>query len=142
MVKRKPKCQPLDQAGGVIYKIPCSSCETYYIGETIQKTKLRMQQHNSACNSAIISRKININDNNDCGTAKHTLETKHKWNFNKCIILGKSKFEKDRKIREGIEIYLHKKRGINLANTSEGTTCNMCWHEILKIHDNKHKLKT
>ena len=132
LIKRKPICNPLDTVGGVVYKIPCASCNSIYIGETIQKTSLRMTQHKSACSTILRTRKIDTNsDKNDCGTAHHTLNTGHKWNFENCTILAKEKFEKDRKLRESIEIYKHKQNGYILANNLIGAPFESCWHEIL-----------
>ena len=134
LIKRKPICKPLDTVGGVVYKIPCNSCNTIYIGETVQKTSLRMSQHKSACSTVLRTRKIiNNSDKNDCGTAHHTLETGHKWDFENCSILAKEKHEKDRKLRESIEIYKHKQNGHILANNLTGTPFESCWHEILNF---------
>ena len=59
LINRKPACNPLDRVGGVIYKISCSSCNTIYIGETVQTMKLWwMSQHNASCLTAIQTRKI------------------------------------------------------------------------------------
>jgi hypothetical protein len=131
LIQRRPKRDPLDYVGGVVYKIPCTGCSTCYIGETIQKTRLRMTQHKAQCSIALRTRKLTTSDINDCGTAKHTLDTGHQWNFKEVEVLAKVQYEKDRKLHESIEIYCHVNRGVPLANVMDGTPLVGVWHELL-----------
>ena len=103
--------------------------------------KLRMSQHNASCLTAIRTRKIVSSEKNDCGTAKHTLETGHRWDFYNCSILATEKGELDRKLRESIEIYTHKQNGHILANNMIGAPFESCWYEILNKKTNKKQPK-
>ena len=130
LVTRKPK-DPLQVSGGSVYCIPCCSCDHFYIGETIQKTHSRLQQHKSSCKNAIRKRTIIQLDKNDYGTSKHSLDTKHKWNFQETKILASVQNTRHRETREAIEIFCHKKKGYKLANILNGKEIITCWHEIL-----------
>ena len=131
LVQRRPKPPPLKHSGGCVYKIPCKKCNTFYIGETVQRLALRITQHKTGCETALRTQKVVFSEKNDCSTAKHTLDTGHCWDTNKTSILASVKFEKHRKLCESAKIYRHKKCGITLANVIEGAPTPSCWHELL-----------
>lgn len=76
--KTKDTIPKLDKAG-VVYEIPCKSCEKSYIGETIQKLGQRIRQHERSCDVT----------NNKALTAlsKHARDTQHVFDFDKTRIL-------------------------------------------------------
>ena len=39
----------MEQRSGVVYEIPCSTCDKSYIGETIRRLGLRLKEHKDAC---------------------------------------------------------------------------------------------
>ena len=40
---------PMEQRSGVVYEIPCSTCDKSYIGETIRRLGSRLKEHKDAC---------------------------------------------------------------------------------------------
>ena len=71
-ILRKPKDRPeKDAVPGVVYKIPCSSCEKAYIGQTSRSLKSRLKEH---------VRAVAIHDQNSL-LAKHCAETQHEFDF-------------------------------------------------------------
>ena len=38
-------CTPIRQRAGVAYRIPCSSCEKVYIGQTVRTLDHRLKEH-------------------------------------------------------------------------------------------------
>ena len=115
LVTRKP-AEPLQVPGGSVYCIPCCECETLYIGKTVQTTYAREQQHKSSCDTVLRTQNLKVSEKNDYGTAKYTHETKHKWDFDNTKILVTVVPTQQHKIRESIEIFRHKHKGIKLAN--------------------------
>lgn len=91
-----------DDQSGVVYKIPCLNCDCVYIGETKQKLKTRIYQH-----------EYNVK-NKDTKTAlcNHSVENNHKFNFKNVSILCHENNDKKRLIREAIEI----KKNCNSVN--------------------------
>ena len=109
MVRTRPK-DSINQAEGAVYKIKCASCDTFYIGETCQKVAKRVQQHKTACSTILCTRKLKKDSHNDYGTAKHTLETGHHWDYKNADILATVANEKDRILRESTEILCHRQK--------------------------------
>ena len=91
-----------------------------------------MIQHKTACSTVLRTRNLKISDHNDCGTAKHTLDTGHHWDYENPVILATVANEKHRILRESMKIFCHQQKGITFANIMEGTEINPCWYEVLK----------
>ena len=81
-ILRKPKDRPeKDAVPGVVYKIPCSSCEKAYIGQTSRSLKSRLKEH---------VRAVAIHDQNSL-LAKHCAETQHEFDFKETQIIDREK---------------------------------------------------
>jgi predicted GIY-YIG superfamily endonuclease len=77
---------------GVIYKLPCNSCDQVYIGQTRLNVMERMKQHKEALKKADTSR-----------AADHMINSKnHVVNFNEPEIIGRDTHKKRREIKETI----------------------------------------
>ena len=72
----------IDLPGGV-YNIPCASCDSFYIGETIKTLNFRISQHLNDIKKGNYSNSI----------FKHTIETGHKinWEDSKMIFSSNDK---------------------------------------------------
>ena len=120
LVTRKPK-NPLQIPGGSVYCIPCCECEQKYIGETIQTTHTRLQQHKSLCDTVLWTKVFKKLEKNNYGTSMHTLDTNHQWDFDKTKILASITPTNQRVICKTIEIFQYKKNGVTLANILKET---------------------
>ena len=132
----RPPIIPLEYSGGAVYRIKCQACDTFYIGETLQKVNDRMNQHKNKCTQAINTNVAPRDSLNDCGPIKHAVETGHIWSFLNPVLLAKIPNGPNRELREGMEIYIHKINGFSLCNVMDGKTVQSCWYELL--HDFKH----
>ena len=74
LIKNSPSSTDI-QAG--VYKIPCKSCNKFYIGETGRDLSVRIKEHKTAVK----------NLKTDNGISNHTLETSHIFNFEKAELL-------------------------------------------------------
>lgn len=82
-----------ENKSGIIYQIPCGSCDAIYVGETSKKLSTRKRQHlNDYKNISYPTGKTSL--------INHTLETSHKFNYDGMQILD---FETNRKKREMLE---------------------------------------
>ena len=95
LVHPKDKTHKLDKTG-VVYKIQCKDCPETYIGETLRKTKLRVQHH---------GRKSSTNDS---PMAHHIHHNKHRLDIKDTNILDQETDWTKRGIKEAI--YIRKER--------------------------------
>jgi len=99
---------PLDLNSGVVYKIPCSSCSSFYIGETAQLLKNRISQY-----------KLNVKKQFLCtALSSHALSEIHNCSFDDVTILGREVNDRKRKILETIRI-LSNSKSINFGTDTE-----------------------
>ena len=76
---------------GVVYKIECSNCDKFYIGQTSKNVEERMKQHQDNLN------KINPSMNT---ITEHVKMNKHQLKFDNPIILAYDKNKQRREIKE------------------------------------------
>lgn len=86
---------------GVVYQVPCKENDTDYIGETVQKVKTRMGQHNNDCSDTNLAKKTNKRT----ALAHHAKESGHEFNFDDVKILKKNKTKL--RIQEVNQIIMH-----------------------------------
>jgi len=91
LVHPKDKTSKLDKTG-VVYKIKCQKCPQDYIGETLRKTKLRIQQHRRP------------SEVEKSPMAHHIIYNKHKLDIEQVQILDQEPDWHKRGIKEAIYI--------------------------------------
>ena len=111
-----------DRKKNIIYKIPCTSCNFCYIGETSQWFDEREKQHKRCVK--------NCDSNN--GIYKHLEKhPDHVIAWDKATILDYERNYYARKMKESIYIDLFAKTGI--MNLEDGMKKNHCWSAIMPI---------
>lgn len=103
---------PPQMQSNLVYKIPCSSCPSVYIGNTAQYLKKRLYQHSYDCN------KNSQNDHNSA-LVQHHLDTTHKFDFKAATIIDKETNTHKRNLLESIHILQHE----HSVNIKSETTC-------------------
>ena len=83
----KPDVPPFDLVG-TVYKIPCSSCNCSYIGQTGQKLGDRISQHKKAI----------LNHDSNSKLYQHALNFDHFPNFNNFEILVRNCNSKSKRL--------------------------------------------
>ena len=79
---------------GVVYKIPCSNCKMFYIGETGRTLAKRITEHKYAIRSM----------NLDNAIAKHCWNTGHQIDWDEAKVVAKEDHPTKRKKLESIKI--------------------------------------
>ena len=118
LTKLKDKL-PIETRSGVVYRIPCSSCDRSYIGETIRRLGDRVKEHKKACVR--------------CETVVSAI-AEHAWNEGHPIAWENTKVigtDNRRVIKEAMLI--NSDRG-PLLNRDTGLDLPGCWHVALKDH--------
>lgn len=92
LVHPKDKTEIMKQSG-VIYHIPCATCQKTYIGETARPLGIRVEEHKKQNSSAIL---------------EHQQNTGHKIDWEKVKILEKEPMMIKRKVKEALQIKCHK----------------------------------
>ena len=93
LVKPKDKTKIGDKCG-VVYNIPCASCDNFYIGETARKMKKRFDEHSK--------------NDKESALLEHTKKSGHSISFENVSILASEPRFNARKIREAMEIFKHR----------------------------------
>ena len=90
---------PLLSNSGVVYKINCSECDTFYVGMTTRQIRQRMKEHSEDSKSAVI---------------RHSMGCKHKIDFESPEILARDTFKSRLYVKEALKINeLHAHRYLN-----------------------------
>ena len=93
LVNPKDKTKIEDKCG-VVYNIPCASCDDFYIGETARKMKKRFDEHSK--------------NDKESALLEHTKKSGHSISFENVSILASEPKFNARKIREAMEIFKHR----------------------------------
>ena len=121
LTKLKDKL-PIETRSGVVYRIPCSSCDRSYIGETIRRLGDRVKEHKKACVR--------------CETVVSAI-AEHAWNEGHPIAWENTKVIGTDNRRMGLVIkeamLINSDRG-PLLNRDTGLDLPGCWHVALKDH--------
>lgn len=119
----KDKIPKMDRSG-VVYDIPCKSCEKRYVGETIQKLKERVRQHQRTCQSP--------NHINPTALTKHSLDFKHLFDFDQVKILAYEKNKQKLRIQEVNQIIVNEETCCNYKTDSQHIT--PAFYNLIKQH--------
>lgn len=92
----KDKDETMKKAG-VIYSIPCSDCDKWYIGQTSRVLKDRISSHGSDCRLG----------KRTCALAEHNIDTGHIPHFSEVKILHSERNTRKRLFLEMTEIIKH-----------------------------------
>ena len=85
---------PIQNQCGVVYNIPCNSCEDSYVGETARKMGTRFTEHTRS--------------DKESALLEHITNTGHSVSLEDVRILAREPRFGARKIKEALEIYKHK----------------------------------
>lgn len=94
---------PRDLESNIIYKIPCSTCNGVYIGQTSRYLKTRISEHKRSTRPHVL-----ISNNSKTALAEHFEKFQHPFNFEKTEILARQQNYKKRLLSEMIEIKKHR----------------------------------
>lgn len=97
---------------GVVYSFPCGDCEGIYIGQTGQKLKNRIKQHQTDQNTTRTQK-------NHTAAKQHSLDTGHKFKFDDTKIVTRERNWAKRLTKEKININLNRRKAINLKSDLE-----------------------
>ena len=126
LVHPKDKVDPLNTTD-CIYEIPCSNCDSTYIGETGRKFATRLEEHKKETGKVTKAkpaytrqaRKESLTEQSKSAIADHAVQQNHDINWKEARILTKETNAASRHIRESIEI---RKKGNKTMNRDEGPT--------------------
>ena len=102
-----------EKQSGVIYKIPCQTCEKVYIGETGRALEERLKEHktdvakNSRQQFTRTARKQSEGEFNKSAITDHCNKENHVINWENTRIIGREDHTQARRIKEAIEIHRH-----------------------------------
>ena len=106
---------PMEQRSGVVYEIPCSTCDKSYIGETIRRLGSRLKEHKDACRKC---------EKDKSALAEHAWDEGHPIAWGKVRILNSD----SRRIRLVIKEALHiNESKSTLMNRDTGLELPGCW---------------
>ena len=124
LVHPKDKVDPINTTD-CIYEIPCSNCDSTYIGETGRKFATRLEEHKKETGKVTKAkpaytrqaRKESLTEQSKSAIADHAVQQNHDINWKEARILTKETNAASRHIRESIEI---RKKGNKTMNRDEG----------------------
>lgn len=122
---REPKTSTMDE-DGVVYAIPCSSCDCHYIGETGRRLSTRLKEHEADCRTA----------EETSGPFDHMRRFDHRIDFKGTIILAREKHWKRRKMIESCLIRTMSPlqllmKGSEVMNQDKGKKLHPSWDRAL-----------
>ena len=106
-----------------VYYIPCSNCDSRYIGETGRSLEIRLEEHKRACRLGLPNSMA----------ARHSLELDHRINWTDSSIIYKNQDISKRRLVEGALINLTKTFEGNKAFTQEDYIINRLVCQFAKI---------
>jgi len=98
---------PKEKKTCVVYQVDCGDCDKIYIGQTKQYIKTRISQHKSTTVSTKKSQ------NTKTALAKHSINTRHTFNFTDVKILDKETHRRKRELKEALHICLNSQTVVN-----------------------------
>ncbi|XP_072179174.1 uncharacterized protein [Diadema setosum] len=110
-----------DRRDGVVYKIPCSTCEKVYIGETGRPVGERMHEHRR--------RNVRLGRTESSAVAEHAWSSEHHPNW-KVSCIAQDKHWYTRRVKEAIHIRLHP----NNINRDSGIDIPDEWISAIRRH--------
>ena len=119
-----PKDQrTLEERSGLVYRIPCESCDCVYVGETARNFKYRLKEHKKDVDTASANRvftraakKTSEAEFHKSAITDHVMRKNHVINWTDSISLDSEPNDYSRRIKEAIRI----KQQPNSMNRDEG----------------------
>lgn len=105
----------------VVYKIP-GECGKFYIGQTKQKLKKRLDQHRCDC------KPINILKTNSTALAEHHFSTEHNFKFDMATIVD----IEDDWFKRNVSEMIHIKRNNTINLRTDTNNLSSIYNDILK----------
>ena len=137
-----PKRPPTDllHSKNCVYKIPCANpkCPVSYIGESKRRNKSRFAEHQKTCDKVQYSKQVIHSEKYDTGLPLHTLQTKHKFDFEKAEILCQEPNWRKRKLLEALHIELTP----NTCNIHKGMNFDNNWVTFLHYFNSQKLVDT
>ena len=93
LVHPKDKTDKKDKCGS-IYNVPCSTCDDFYVGETVRALGTRFAEH--------------VKSDKQSAVLEHLKATGHSFSFDDVSILAREPNYHARKIKEALKIHLNK----------------------------------
>ena len=118
LVKPKDKTETSEKCG-VVYNIPCNSCDDFYIGETARKMEKRFQEHSKS--------------DKESALLEHIKQTGHSISLEDVTILANEPRFHARKIREALKIHKFKPT----LNRDQGLEIDPILLELLSHQDGR-----
>jgi hypothetical protein len=106
-----------------VYRIPCE-CGDVYVGQTGRSVEARCKEH---------MRHIHLEQPEKSAVAEHSVNTRHRIDFNSTSVLDKAAGYMDRLVKEAIEIRLNT---INF-NRDGGFTLSRAWYPVINMLHNE-----
>ncbi|XP_071505303.1 uncharacterized protein [Diadema antillarum] len=106
---------------GVVYKIPCSTCDKIYIGKTGRPVGERMHEHR---------RDVRLGRTESSAVAEHAWSSEHHPNWEKVSCIAQDKHWYTRRVKEAIHIRLHP----NNINRDSGIDIPDEWLSAIRRH--------
>ena len=110
-----------DRRDGVVYKIPCSTCDKVYIGETGRPVGERMREHR---------RDVQHRRTDSSAVAEHAWNAEHHPGWDKISCVAHDKHWYTRRVKEAIQIRLHS----NNINRDNGIDIPDVWLSAIQRH--------
>jgi GIY-YIG catalytic domain len=101
-----------ENRSGVVYKIGCSDCDQFYIGETSKKLYTRVGQHQS-------DYKRRNTPGPKTALTNHTIDHNHRFDFENASILDRENNVQKRRLFEAGHIIIHGKDAVNIKSDSQ-----------------------
>lgn len=130
--KLKDKIPALRRTG-VVYNIPCESCESTYIGETGRLLQVRTNEHAKDLEKP---RQRDVLNTKSTALAAHYHHTGHKFNVQDVTILTEEYSNNKRKIKEALHI-LGEPKACNYKTDCDNI--GKTYSNVLVKHQNKRK---
>lgn len=111
---------PLLSRAGVVYSIPCSDCEQYYIGETKRALGTRLKEHQANTRRG---------ETEKSAIAEHAWKKDHRPAWDETSILAQARNENTLRIKEAFCIMTAEQEKI--LNRDRGTAISDSWKPFL-----------
>ena len=114
----------------LIYKVGCSDCDRFYIGESMKKLSTRINEHKRDTKS--------VNFSSSISEHTHTNNNNHRSDFD-AVTLEREKHTLKRKVKESIFIYSNGER-VNNAIMLNGVGIHDIWKPLISHFSNQFVL--
>ena len=113
---------PTKKKKGVVYEIPCGSCEEVYVGETLRTVDDRVKEHKRHTAKGEVLQSA---------VAEHAREKEHTIAWDSARIVDRAGGWTQRKVKEALHIACHKSRGSPLMNKDDGMKISNVWKALV-----------